>query len=225
MEVVLWLGLLRQVLSTLAGLFFSEVAAELALIQEPPQRRPVLVALPEAVVVVRLLWRELPLHLAPAVMALLRSFGRKGTDMKRAWIEHNRIRDCVTGNPDELFCAEVAAHYATEVPDDAANGDGWVDGQLVKPEPPPPPTPTEQNYPQVSPVQFKLLFTASERVAIKSARASDAVIDDFYDIVEDPRLTFVDLGLQSTKEAIGYLQSKGLITEERAAAILTGVLV
>jgi hypothetical protein len=28
--------------------------------------------------------------------------------------------------------------YDTLVPDDAANGDGWVDGQLVKPEPPPP---------------------------------------------------------------------------------------
>lgn len=86
-------------------------------------------------------------------------------------------------------------------------------------------TPMSHETPKVSPVEFKLLFTAPERVAIKTARATDPVIDDFYDIVEDPRLTFVDLGLQSTKDAIGYLQSKGLLTAERAAVILTGVLV
>lgn len=76
---------------------------------------------------------------------------------------------------------------------------------------------------KVSPVQFKLLFTAPERVAIKAS--TDPVVQDFFEIVNDPRLTFVDLGLQSTKDAIGYLQSKGLLTGERAAAILTGTLV
>ena len=79
--------------------------------------------------------------------------------------------------------------------------------------------------PKVSPVEFKLLFTPQERVAIKVAQASDPVIDDFYDIVEDPRLTVVDLGLQSTKYAIGYLQLKGLLTAERAAEILAGKIV
>ena len=77
---------------------------------------------------------------------------------------------------------------------------------------------------QVSPVQFKLLFTPAERVAIQAARASDPVIEDFMAIVEDPRLTHVDLGLKSTREALAYLSAQGLITEERVPAILSGGL-
>lgn len=98
---------------------------------------------------------------------------------------------------------------------------GWSDGRTIYAD-------TERQFvvvaaaQKVSPVEFKLLFTAMERVAIKAARAEDPVIDDFYDIVEDPRLTFVDLGLQSTQEALGYLESKGLLTEERRLQILTG---
>lgn len=77
---------------------------------------------------------------------------------------------------------------------------------------------------QVSPVQFKLLFTPAERVAIQAARVSDPVIEDFMAIVEDPRLTHVDLGLKSTREALAYLSAQGLIAEERVQAILSGVL-
>ena len=144
--------------------------------------------------------------------------------MKFAWIENDRIRDVAPGNPAELYHPDIAKFYDTEVPDNAQNGDGWVDGQLVKPEPPAPapaPEPTPV-YPQVSPIQFKLLFTSPERVAIKAARANDAVIDDFFDIVEDPRLTFVDLGLQSTQDALSYLVAQGLLTAERREEILKG---
>ncbi len=76
--------------------------------------------------------------------------------------------------------------------------------------------------PQVSPVEFKLLFTALERVAIKAARGNDPVIDDFFSIIEDPRLTHVNLGLQSTQDALAYLESKGLITAVRRQQILAG---
>lgn len=145
--------------------------------------------------------------------------------MKKAWIENERIRDVALGNPEELYHSEIAKLYDTNVPDDAENGDGWVNGTLVKPvvpEPVDPPAPVVVP-PKVSPVEFKLLFTAPERVAIKAS--TDPVVQDFFEIVNDPRLTYVDLGLQSTKDAIGYLQSKGLLTAERAAVILTGVLV
>lgn len=77
---------------------------------------------------------------------------------------------------------------------------------------------------RVSPVEFKLLFTSAERIAISSARINDPVIDDFYSIVENPRLNFVDLGLQSTQDALAYLQSLGLIPEERHTSILAGQL-
>jgi hypothetical protein len=53
--------------------------------------------------------------------------------MKYAWIENNTIRDIAHSNPSEIYHPDVAAHYTTEVPDDAVNGDGWVDGQLIKP--------------------------------------------------------------------------------------------
>lgn len=77
---------------------------------------------------------------------------------------------------------------------------------------------------KISPVEFKLLFTSLERVAIKEARQTDPVVADFFEIVEDPRLTFVDLGLQSTHDALGYLVSLGLITSDRKAKILAGDL-
>ena len=105
-------------------------------------------------------------------------------------------------------------------PDDFAvnAGDTYADGVFTPGTPPAPPAPV------VSPVQFKLLFTAQERVAMRTARATDPVIDDFFDIIEDPRLTGVDLGLQSTKDAIAYLNAQGLLTDERAAEVLTGAL-
>lgn len=144
--------------------------------------------------------------------------------MKYAWIENGRIRDLVSGDPHERLHPEVAALYMTPVPDDAQRGDGWVDGALVKPQPPVDPEPVEQApvYLKVSPVEFKLLFAAPERVAIKGARLTDQVIDDFYDIVEDPRLTHVDLGLQSTQDALSYLVAQGLLTEVRRSEILSG---
>lgn len=78
------------------------------------------------------------------------------------------------------------------------------------------------NVGKVSPVEFKLLFTAAERIAMRAARTSDPVLEDFFDIAEDPRLTFVDLSAASTQQAIGYMAAKGLLTTERAAQVLAG---
>jgi hypothetical protein len=145
--------------------------------------------------------------------------------MKKAWIENGVIRDVCAGNPNELFHPEIAALYNTDVPDDAENGDGWVNGTLVKrpaPEPAPAQTPLQVQRPKVSPVEFKLLFTPQERVAIKSARANDPVIEDFMEIVEDPRLTYVDLNLKSTQDALSYLVSKFILTDDRNSQILEG---
>lgn len=145
--------------------------------------------------------------------------------MQYAWIESGRIRDVVSCDPAALFHPDIAKCYDTEVPDEAANGDGWVDGQWVKSERTAPAVdlePLAPTPPKVSPVEFKLLFTPAERVAIKAARATDPVIDDFFEIVEDPRLSHVNLGLQSTQDALAYLETKGLITAERRIQILAG---
>jgi hypothetical protein len=151
--------------------------------------------------------------------------GRRGTEMKYAILDGTRIRDIAPGDPNELYHPSVAVLYNTQVPDEAAPGDFWDGLQLIKQVVPSTPVdlpPPPVVYPQVSPVQFKLLFTSPERIAIKAARATDPVVDDFFDIVEDPRLTHVDLGLQSTQDALSYLVSVNLLTTERRAEILLG---
>lgn len=65
-----------------------------------------------------------------------------------------------------------------------------------------------------------MLFTAPERIAIKTS--VDPVIQDFFEIVNDPRLTHVNLSLQSTQDALGYLALQGVIAESRIAEILQG---
>ena len=68
--------------------------------------------------------------------------------MKYAWIENEVIRDiCQGGNPEDCYTPNVAAYYDTLVPDEAVNGDGWVNGQLVPipPAPPSPPAPQTWN--------------------------------------------------------------------------------
>ena len=53
----------------------------------------------------------------------------------KAWIENNVIRDIAQGDPLEIYHPDIAKLYTVEVPDDAANGDGFIDGVLTKPEP------------------------------------------------------------------------------------------
>lgn len=145
--------------------------------------------------------------------------------MKYAWIENGRIRDVCGSTPAECYHPDIAALYSAVVPDDAENGDGWDGITLTKPTPPSPAPVDPVAIPaKVSPVEFKLLFTPQERVAIKQARAVDPVIDDFYDIVEDHRLTHVDLGLQSTQAALDYLTMKGLIAVGRKDQIIVGAV-
>ena len=136
----------------------------------------------------------------------------------------NDVAVDVSSTPAEQFHPSIAEQFEP-VPDEVQAG--WVrneDGEWEAPAPSPEPEPTPSEATKVSPVEFKLLFTSAERVAIKAARATDQVIDDFYDIVEDPRLTQVDLGLKSTRDAIGYLAVQNLITAERATEILAGVV-
>jgi hypothetical protein len=76
---------------------------------------------------------------------------------------------------------------------------------------------------RISPVEFKLCFTPQERIAIKAARATDPVLEDAFDILDDPRLTFVDLTLASTQGLIDYCVAQGHVTAERAVQIKAGV--
>lgn len=66
--------------------------------------------------------------------------------MKYAWVENNVIRDVSHDEPSKIYHPDVAKFYDTQVPDDAANGDGWVNGALVKSASAPEPTPAPRQW-------------------------------------------------------------------------------
>lgn len=84
--------------------------------------------------------------------------------------------------------------------------------------------------PKLSPVEFKLLFTAEERIAIKTS--DNPVVKDFFELVENQRIVnaadqnrgLIDFGLQSTQDALHYMQSIGLLTAGRVNEIISGVV-
>jgi hypothetical protein len=137
----------------------------------------------------------------------------------------NNVAIDVSPDPDNHFHRDLAKEFVI-VPDNVQPGwtfstdTGWVAPVVVEV----PAAPVVVESIKVSPVQFKLLFTSTERVAIRAARTSDPEIEDFFSIIEDPRLTEVDLGLSSTIEALDYLVLHNVITEARKAEILTGKL-
>jgi hypothetical protein len=93
--------------------------------------------------------------------------------MKYAWIENDKVRDvCQGGNPADCYHADVAVFYDTQVPDDAVNGDGWVNGQLVKPEPLPPATPAPRTW---TADNFRAGMTLAEKVKWDSDSAPEIV--------------------------------------------------
>lgn len=58
--------------------------------------------------------------------------------MKFAWIEDEKIRDIAHDDPNLIYHPNIAKFYDTQVPDEASNGDGWVNGAWVKAPPPAP---------------------------------------------------------------------------------------
>lgn len=150
--------------------------------------------------------------------------------MKYAWIENNKIRDIVDVDPFAIFHADVAKNYNTEVEDTVEDNAELVDGVWVNPTTPEPdpdyvvPEP-EKVYPKVTPLEFKMLFTSQERIAIKEAKATDAILQDGFEILDDPRLTMVDLGLASVQGLIDYMVTLELLTTERADEIKSGIMI
>ena len=77
----------------------------------------------------------------------------------------------------------------------------------------------------VSPVQFKTLFTSAERIAIRALKSTDPVVDDFFDILDDPRCTKIEMTAPSTREALGYFVSLGVLIDTRVDEILSAKVV
>ncbi|NIZ63540.1 hypothetical protein DL239_21540 [Sedimentitalea sp. CY04] len=66
--------------------------------------------------------------------------------------------------------------------------------------------------------EFMLLFTPAERIAIRNAQATDAIVFDFFDMVKVTQTIRADHSMVG--QGLGYLQSQDLLTAPRVAAIL-----
>ena len=102
---------------------------------------------------------------APAELAatdLSFCIGLKDIDMKKAWVENGVIRDIAPGDPAVHYVDAVAALYDVDVPDDAANGDSFRDGVLIKLPIPIRPEPVFQ--PTMLIAELRGHMTFSERV-------------------------------------------------------------
>lgn len=159
--------------------------------------------------------------------------------MKYARIVDDVAVEVVTANPHALFTTEIADLFV-EVSDDCVYMATRQEGAWVAPPEPEAAEPAEPAEPpapprilQVSPPTFLLLFTSQERIAIRAARGYSgadananmvkAVLDDWFAIIEDPRLQYVDLALPATQQGIDFLVTAGLLTEQRAEEIKLGV--
>lgn len=76
-----------------------------------------------------------------------------------------------------------------------------------------------------TPMQFLLMLTGPEQVAIRKAAETDPYVQILVQMVDDTRLTFVELSNPTVIEAIQYLTTTtpALLTKERAARLLKGL--
>ena len=95
--------------------------------------------------------------------------------MKYAWIQDGKVRDVAHDEPSKIYHPDVAIHYTTQVPDDAVNGDGWVNGALVKPvivEPTPAPRQwTADNFRSQMTLAEKTKWDSDSAPEIKTVKA------------------------------------------------------
>ena len=128
----------------------------------------------------------------------------------------NGVASDVCSDPSSKFHPAIASEFI-EVPDDVVPG-SFFKNDIWNP-------PVIQDIQEIgevriSPFEFKLLFTPLERLAINEVKSTDPLISDFFTIIEDPRMSIVDLTLQSTKDIINHLVSVNIITQERSVDIL-----
>lgn len=140
------------------------------------------------------------------------------------------VVEVIDFSPAGKFHPDVAKLFVS-VPEGAVvgsvkNGSNWTHPTDDEPAP-------EPRRKQVTPPEFLLLFTPAERIAIRQARAYSGneedkqttalILDDWFAIIEDPRLTLVDLELPQTQEGLGFLVSEGIISAERKSEIEAGL--
>lgn len=148
---------------------------------------------------------------------------------KFARIENGVVID-VSVNPTFEYHPLIAEQFVT-IPDEVEAGftfDGteYAPPVVADPEPAEPETVKTVS---ISPVDFKFLFTLPERVKIKELRATDLALDDFYSMLDDPRLTVISLSdariIEGVEYAVNALADVETVTDpvQRISEILGGV--
>lgn len=131
--------------------------------------------------------------------------------MKKAWIENGKIRDICPGDPVERYHPTVAAFYDTDVPDEAVNGDDFVDGVwspapvIVPVEPPPAPR-------TISTDDVRKSLTLTERVKWDAGKLDEVVTVKLE--FSTPR------SVEDATELLGFLVSSGIISQASMDKVL-----
>lgn len=125
----------------------------------------------------------------------------------------------VIGTNDEVHVERVPPEFRDawiEAPLGTKIGARQVDGEWVNPPEPPAPDIV------VTVSAFFQLFTIAEEAAIRASQ--DPAVAILLQRLDRPQTTHVNLSLQSIRDAFGYLVGIELLTPDRAAEILTGVV-
>lgn len=144
----------------------------------------------------------------------------------------------VDGKVKEIISFDPTGRYPeewdwVECGDDIVQGASYDGSDFANPVAPELPDEEQTYRTKITRVEFKSLFTIAERVGIRKAReytGSDETqvtvkytLDEFYDVLDDPQLTVIDLQAQSIAEGLEALQAANFITAERKDQIALGV--
>ncbi|MFO0271353.1 MAG: hypothetical protein ACK53W_12565 [Gemmatimonadota bacterium] len=134
-----------------------------------------------------------------------------------AWVEGGRVRDYTDLTPAAAFHGDVAAFYDTVIPDTVERGWSLVDDEWTPPPAPPAVEPSPPQPWQTLPLaDFLALFTLDEEADISTS--TDPVVVVWYRRVQ------ASPTVQRSRVLAGieHLVTTGLLTQDRADAILAG---
>ena len=159
----------------------------------------------------------------------------------------NQAVDVTTVNPATIFFPALAAQFIV-IPDGTQNGATYAGGVWTNPPAPPTPTAAPTVYPDLTPMQFYLAFTPTERMKIKmlssaagvpanstlfsnsTAVPQDPVIAEFwatYELATQVNSP-INPNLVSIQEGLAYLATPtaptpAVITAARIPQIMNGI--
>lgn len=108
--------------------------------------------------------------------------------------------------------------YSSDAPVEWVGMEYVTHDHVVAPDPVEPPAPVQiYEWPRLD---FLRRFTMAERIPIRAARATDAVLNDFFSLLENTDI--VHSNDPDTMAGMGYLVQQGYITAARRDEILVG---